>query len=238
MSYYVLIHGAMHGGWCWERVVPELRSRGHTVVAPDLPGHGADPTPRGDVTLALYTARVREALEFAGEPVVLVGHSMGGMVVSAAADACAEKVSRLIYLAAVIPLDGETMLEAAGVESSPNEALSGGMKPADAGASHSISLAAARVTFFSDCSEADAAAAFNRLTPQPNTPLGEKAWLTPGVLGGLSRTYILCEDDQALVPAQQQRAIDRSPGIRVRRLAGGHSPFFTQPKRLAELLQS
>jgi len=238
MSIYVLIHGAMHGGWCWERVAPLLQSAGHTVIVPDLPGHGADPTPRAAVTLARYTASVRDILDAAAEPVALVGHSMGGMVVSAAADALPAKVRHLIYVAAVIPRDGESMLEASGLELWPNEAFSAGMQPAEGGASHSISAAAARATFFSDLSEADAAAAYCRLTPQPTSPLDEKIRLTAGGLGRVPRTYIFCEDDRALIPAQQQRAIDRSPGIRVLRLAGGHSPFLSQPERLAQILQS
>jgi pimeloyl-ACP methyl ester carboxylesterase len=238
MSIYVLIHGAMHGAWCWERIVPLLQSSGHTVIAPDLPGHGADPTPRAAVTLARYTRSVRDILDAATEPVIIVGHSMGGMAVSAAVDASPAKVRHLVYIAAVIPRDGESMIEASGLEFWPNEALTGGMQPAEGGASHYISAAAARATFFSDLSEADAAVAYSRLTPQPITPLDEKVRLTSGGLELVPRTYIFCEDDRALIPAQQQWAIERSPGIRVLRLAGGHSPFLSQPQRLAEMLQS
>jgi pimeloyl-ACP methyl ester carboxylesterase len=112
------------------------------------------------------------------------------------------------------------------------------MQPTEGGASHYISAAAARATFFSDLSEEDAAAAYGRLTPQPIAPLDEKVRLTSGGLRRVPRTYIFCADDRALIPAQQERAIERSPGIRVLRLAGGHSPFLSQPQRLAEMLQS
>ncbi len=238
MSTYALIHGAMHGAWCWERVVPLLRSSGHTVIVPDLPGHGAAPTPRAAVTLAQYVACVPGLAEAPREPGLRGGHSMGGMVPSAAVDARPAKVRHLVYIAAVIPRDGESMIEASGLELWPNEALTGGMQLAEGGASHHMSAAAARATFFSDLSDNDAAAAYGRLTPQPIAPLGEKARLTCGGLERVPRTYIFCAGDQALIPAQQQRAIDRSPGIRVLRLASGHSPFLSQPQRLAELLQS
>jgi pimeloyl-ACP methyl ester carboxylesterase len=237
MSTYVLVHGAMHGAWCWERVVPLLQSSGHAVIAPDLPGHGADRTPRAAVTLARYAACVSDLLKAAAEPVILVGHSMGGMVVSAALDARPAKVRHLVYLSAVVPRDGESMNEASGRGLWPNEALEGGLQVAEGGASHRISAAAARATFFSDLSEGDAAAAYLRLTPQPNAPLGERVRLTSGGLEHVPRTYIYCENDQALIPAQQQHAIDRCPGIRVLRLDSGHSPFLSQPHRLAELLQ-
>jgi pimeloyl-ACP methyl ester carboxylesterase len=218
----------MHGAWCWERVMPLLQSSGHAVIAPDLPGHGADRTPRAAVTLAHYVACVGKLLETAAEPVVLVGHSMGGMVVSAALDAWPAKVRHLVYISAVVPMDGESMNEASGRAAWRNEA----------GASHRITAAAARATFFSDLTEADAAAAFERLTPQPNAPLTERVRLVSGRLQHVPRTYLFCEHDQALTPAQQQRAIDRCPGIRVLHLDSGHSPFISQPQRLAELLLS
>lgn len=238
MSTYVLVHGAMHGAWCWERVIPRLRSSGHAVIAPDLPGHGADRTSRAAVTLSHYVARVGGLLKAATDPVVLVGHSMGGVVVSAALDAWPAKVRHLVYLAAVIPKDGESLNEASGRAARPNAAFESGLKPADADGSHRITAAAARATFFSDLTEADAAAAVERLTPQPDAPLCEPVRLTSGALGRVPRTYIFCERDQALLPAQQQHAIDRCPGIRVLRLDSGHSPFLSQPDRLAELLLS
>jgi pimeloyl-ACP methyl ester carboxylesterase len=238
MSTYVLVHGAMHGAWCWERVIPLLQSSGHAVIAPDLPGHGADRTPRAAVTLSRYVACVSDLLKTAAEPVVLVGHSMGGVVVSAALDAWPAKVRHLVYLSAVTPQDGESMNEASGRAARPNAALESGLKAAAGGASHRITAAAARATFFSDLTEADAAAAFERLTPQPDAPLSEPVRLTSGALGRVPRTYIFCERDQALLPAQQRHAIDRCPGMRVLRLDSGHSPFLSQPERLAELLLS
>jgi len=138
MSTYMLIHGAMHGAWCWERVIPLLQSSGHAVIAPDLPGHGADRTPHSAVTLAHYIACVGELLEAAAEPVVLVGHSMGGMVVSAALDAWPAKVRHLVYISAVVPTDGESMNEASGRSAWRNEALETGLTVTEAGASHRL----------------------------------------------------------------------------------------------------
>lgn len=78
MSTFVLIHGAAHGGWCWYKVVPLLEKQGHTVLAPDLPSHGRDKTPLAAVTLQLYVDSVCKLLDEQQEPVILVGHSMGG----------------------------------------------------------------------------------------------------------------------------------------------------------------
>ena len=78
MSTYVLIHGSWHGGWCWDKTVALLKEAGHQALAPDLPGHGQDKTPVAEITLARFVARVGEILEAQPEPVILVGHSMGG----------------------------------------------------------------------------------------------------------------------------------------------------------------
>ena len=63
MGTYVLIHGAFHGGWAWDRIAPLLEKEGHTVIAPDLPGHGNDKTPVADITLQLYTDTVCRILD-------------------------------------------------------------------------------------------------------------------------------------------------------------------------------
>ncbi len=79
MSTFVLVHGAWHGAWCWTALAEDLRADGHQVDTPDLPGHGADTTPHDQVTLDLYVQRIVDVIGEEGEPVVLVGHSMGGM---------------------------------------------------------------------------------------------------------------------------------------------------------------
>jgi pimeloyl-ACP methyl ester carboxylesterase len=111
MSVYVLIHGAWHGGWCWDKVVPLLEKEGHKVEAPDLPGHGNDKTPIPEISLQAYADRVCEVLDAQSEPVILVGHSMGGGVISQAAEYRPEKVKTLVYLAAFLLRNGESLLQ-------------------------------------------------------------------------------------------------------------------------------
>ena len=104
----VLVHGAAHGGWCWERLTPLLEQLGYQVQAPDLPGLGADPTPPAAVTFEDYVDRVAEVLRSSPAPAVLVGHSLGGITISQAAERAPEHVAKLIYLAAFLPQDGES----------------------------------------------------------------------------------------------------------------------------------
>src|SRR6201990_523636 len=110
MARIVLVHGAFGGAWSWEPVIPGLEEAGHTVQAIDLPGSGEDHTPVAGVTLDGYTERVWQALA-SGPPAVLVGHSMGGVVVTQAAARTPEQVERLVYVAAFAPADGQSLLD-------------------------------------------------------------------------------------------------------------------------------
>jgi pimeloyl-ACP methyl ester carboxylesterase len=99
MSTFVLIHGAFHGAWCSNKVTPSWSRQGvHKVVALDLPGHGGDQAPAAEVTLEAYADRVVEALDAHPEPVVLVGHSLSGTVISQVAERRPEKINKLEYL--------------------------------------------------------------------------------------------------------------------------------------------
>ena len=82
MGIFVLIHGSGNGGWCWDKVAPLLTQAGHEVIAPDLPGHGDDKTPVREVSLQSCVDRVVEILDTQSEPVILVGHSTGGLTIS------------------------------------------------------------------------------------------------------------------------------------------------------------
>ena len=96
MSTYVLVHGSWHAAWCWYKIVPRLEQAGHRAIAIDLPGHGRDGTPVGDVTMQHYVDAIGSAIDAAGEPVILVAHSRGGIAVTQAAEAHAERVRLLV----------------------------------------------------------------------------------------------------------------------------------------------
>src|SRR5260370_40737879 len=108
MSTYLLVHGAWHGAWCWRKVVPLLEKVGNGWLAPDLPGHGQDSTSLAYVTLEAYVSRLLPLVDAAPEPVILVGHSLGGTVISQVAEARPEKVRLLVYLSALLPRAGES----------------------------------------------------------------------------------------------------------------------------------
>src|ERR1700722_19184188 len=171
MARIVLVHGAFAGAWCWEPLLTGLRAAGHTVDTLDLPGSGVDRTPVAEITLDAYAERVCEVLA-AGPPGVLAGHSMGGMVVTQAAARSPEQISSLIYVAAFLPADGQSLLdltaypEAADDQVQANLVIDGDPPVA------TMPPDAARGALFGCSDDEQAAGGVARLGGQPGVPFG------------------------------------------------------------------
>src|SRR5215831_5087087 len=176
MSTYVLVHGAWHGPWCWEKVVPLLKQAGHRVETPDLSGYGQDKTFR-EITLTTYTKRVCETLDAQAEPVILVGHSLGGIVITQVAEERPAKIQRLVYLAAVLLQNGETARQFAQMESDsllvPNLVVN-----REQGYQTFKEGAPLKDIFYGGCSQEDVDRAISLLVPQPLAPGGTPVSIT------------------------------------------------------------
>ena len=231
MAEFLLIHGSCHGAWCWRDLIPALAARGHSARAIDLPGHGADATPAGEVTLGAYADAILAAID---APVVLVGHSMAGFPITAAAEKAPEKIARLVYLCAYVPAGGVSLVEMR--QAAPRQPLLRALEKSADGASFSVRPEMAPAVFYHDCPEAAVAYAVPRLCPQPVAPQA-----TPLAVSersrALPRDYILCSDDRTIPPEYQATMTADWPRDRVHAMATGHSPFFADPAGLARLLE-
>src|ERR1700731_1943803 len=111
MATFVLVHGAWHGGWCWQRVIPLLEAAGHEVYAPTLTGlaeRASELSPEvGLDTHILDIVGLLEEKNLHG--VILVGHSYAGMVITGVVDQVPERIAHLVYLDTFVPRDGESM---------------------------------------------------------------------------------------------------------------------------------
>lgn len=232
MSTFVLIHGAFHGGWCWDRLVPLLEQRGHRVVAPDLPGHGNDKTPLHQVTLQAYADKVCEVVKAQSEPVILVGHSMGGMVITRAAEQCSSQIEKLVYLTAILLPQGEPALE------DPESLIKSNLILSEDQSFFTVIDEVIQPLFYGDCSKADAAWAKSKLTPQSSNPMGQSqsTVITQDRYGSLPRVYIECLKDQAVTPEAQRQMYTKMPCEQVISMDTDHSPFLSDPEGLAEHL--
>ena len=230
----VLVHGAWHGAWCWEHLTPSLEARRFEVDTLDLPGLGADQTPATDVTLDAYIDRVVSVVNAGRLPVLLAGHSMGGMVISGVAERIPAAIGKLVYLTALLPRDGESLVDVASVGT--DGAATAALEPNAADGAHLVDRSVAADLFYNCCSPELADHAAQRLRPQSLRPLLTPLRLSADRWGRIPMSYILCTQDHALPLRQQQALCDRRPGIKKIVVDADHSPFYSTPQRLAETL--
>lgn len=230
----VLVHGAWHGAWCFDRVVPLLRDAGIETIAVDLPGHGDDPGPLGDHPADV--ARVVATLDAVDGDVVLLGHSYGGSVITQAG--VHPSVRRLVYLCAFALADGESCATACagepGVDAISDEGrpnLGHAMVHHDDGTT-TLTADGARACLYADVDDATSEWALARLGPQPMATV--LASPTAIAWRSVPSTYVVCADDRAVHP-DLQRVMARRCTEQVE-WPIGHSPFANRPELVAELL--
>ncbi|NVJ19627.1 MULTISPECIES: alpha/beta fold hydrolase [Myxococcus] len=271
---FLLVHGAWHNALHWTRVTEALSARGHQVVAINLPGHGLNArfpsayvkgdtvslrderSLQADLTLEDCAAAVVAALEklrqgAGGTKPVLVGHSVGGAVITRAGELAPQHIGRLVYLSAYCPLrlgspSGYAALPEA--RTGYGETLFLG-DPGKLGAVRinprggTEYLEALRAAYYQDVPMADFLPFAFSLTPDlPLSLWTSKVGATKERWGRIPRGYIRCTQDRALAPALQELMIREAnaftPGnaFTVESLAASHSPFASQPEALVALL--
>lgn len=242
MAGFVLIHGSWHGGWCFDPVAEILRARGHTVVAPTLPGMGGTPEEIASVTLdgwGEFAAQHCRALkaELNGAPVVLAGHSRGGLVVSTAAEADPQAMDALVYICAMMLPNGLSRAEFKALEG-PNPGFDGIISKVD-GADATVVDPAHAAAIFAQLSPPDLVeAVLPRLLSEPHAPRSQKLHLTPERWGALPRTYVECMQDRTIPIASQRKMQEFSPGAKIVTLDADHSPYLSRPVELADALEA
>lgn len=229
-KHFVLIHGAWHGGWCWDGVIRALEKAGHTAEAPTMPGHnpGDDRSP---VTFNSYVDKIVEVLEQQAEPVILVGHSSAGFLLQSAAPRVPDKIERLVFHNAFIVPDGmaqfdlvppevaQTMTSAA--KASPDNSV-----PVNEDFVRSALMAGEPV----DVQDA----LIQRLTPQPLVLFITKVNTEPFSKLNIPRTVLFCKDDGSL-PAGAYLGMAQNLGdYDLVEIEGGHETLFTNPEAVAQ----
>jgi len=234
MSTYVLIHGAWHGAWCWKNVIPLIEKEGHKVIAPDLPGHGENKRPIAEITLQAYTDRVCQILDEQSDPVILVGHSMGGVVITQTAEYRPSKIKKLVYVTAFLLQNGEFLLQHAEPDTEalvlPNLIMSEDQSYA------TVKEEVLKEVFYADCSDEDVEFAKSHLVPQAAAPFATPVSTTEKNFGRVPRAYISCLLDKAISLSIQEKLYKALPCEKVISMKTSHSPFFSAPEELAKHL--
>ena len=230
MAHFELVHGAAHGAWCWRDLVPCLQDLGHTAQAIDMPGHGEDRADIESVSLADYGNKISKQLQ---EPSILVGHSMGGYSITAAAENDPSLISRLVYLCAYTPWPGMSLAQMR--MQADEQPLLPLIRASQSRKSFYFDTSGGTDNFYHDCPDESIAYALARLCPE-STAASNTALELSERSQSLSRSYIICTQDRAIPPKFQQEMAARFATEDVHSLDSSHSPFFSMPKKLAQLL--
>jgi pimeloyl-ACP methyl ester carboxylesterase len=236
MSTFVLIHGGWHAAWCWRKVAALLEDHGHRVIAPDLPGHGADLTPLTAKPYEMYVPHIRALLDTMEDRAVLVGHSSAGMIITEAARRSSGRIQSLVYLSAFLLPAGKTPRDAMLMDT--ESILRGCLVIDHPRGVASIKPECAKSVFYDDCSDEDAEWAIGQLQPEPLIPPSPPAssLVEHQPDPRIPRFYIECLQDKALGPRTQRWMYTESPCDAVYSLNTSHSPFLSAPSALTEYL--
>lgn len=233
-KHFVFIPGSFHGSWCWFKMQPLLNKNGNTSESVDLPAHGLDTTPLTEITLDTYVDAVCKVLETYSKPVILIGHSRAGIILSQVAERMPEKIEKLVYLCAFLIPNGEPMVATA--LSDTSSLLVSNLIFNEAEGWHIPQKAIYKDAFYNDCSEEDVALCTSLLTKEPNAPVGTPLQLSDSKYGSVKKVYIHTSLDNTLTYGHQQMMVKRTPVNQTFELATSHSPFLSQPKELAKIL--
>lgn len=274
----ILVHGSWFGAWCFSSLIPLLTAKNITVVAPDLPGHAVgarfptsftqrpldpaayavEPSPLAGIGLDQYVSAIQQTVDqLAGAgfgPITLLGHSMAGIPITAAAEQAPNKLAKLIYLSAFMPVTANPVLAYLGLSENADSQVVPCLKaqPTTVGAlrfdtnsTDPNDIAMLKNAFSADSSALDWAAISHMMQPDdPVQPYATPTGATAANWGSVKRSYIGCTADNVIPPALQQLFISEADALSPNNktdyhaFASSHTPFVTQPEALATLIAS
>jgi pimeloyl-ACP methyl ester carboxylesterase len=236
MKTFILIHGSWHSAWNWHKVIPLLEKAGHKAIAIDLPGMGRDKTPIESVKMKTTVEKICELIDSIPGKLILVGHSKNGIMISQAAEYRPHKIEKLVYLAAYLIPDGKTQREYSVLDTE------GWLKPYvtqhPETNSHTLQPEIFKEGLYHDCEEDITELAKVLLSHEPVESGITTIELTEENFGSIPMVYIECTEDRAVTPFIQKLMYTETPCEKVYSLPTSHSPFFSKPKELVEILLS
>jgi pimeloyl-ACP methyl ester carboxylesterase len=232
---YVLVHGAWTSSAGLEQVKEQLEKAGQKVILVSLPGHGDDQTPPNTLTMDVYRDKTIEAINSIQGKVILVGHSMAGMVISAVAEKIPNRIDKLIYLAAILPANGQSMLDLATTDK--DSYLGNALVPSEDKLTIGVKKDAIVPAFCQDAPDGVKNVVVSTFRAEPAIPLTNKVTLTMENFGRVPKYYIHTLQDHAVSPDLQKRMVAVAPNVKKEySLDSSHTPFLSMPDQLVDLL--
>lgn len=234
MATYLLIHGSLIGGWCWNKVKKNLENCGHIVHAPDLPGHSTDRKIFAkEITLEKYVSFVSNLVNEIEEKIILVGHSLGGAIITKATENFINKVAKIVYVCAIVPESGDKvgeLLERDSISDTNNSTTIDKVKM-----QIEVDFDKIDELLFNGCDKSDIAYAKKYMVPQPLIPFTEPIVLERDKCENLDRIGVVCTIDKSLSPALQEKMY-KNARCKIAFLKSGHAPYFSKADELTEIL--
>ncbi len=231
---FVLVHGAWQAPYVWDAVKAGLEAKGQKVIVVELPAHGNDMTSPAAVSIDVYRDKVIAAIQNVNGKVILVGHSMGGVVITAVAEKIASKIEKLVYIGAFLPANGQSLMDLAMTDAQsilgPNLIPSKDQLTLDVNHDKIIDI------FCQDASADVQKEVLAKFRVEPAIPFGNKVLLTDAGFGSVTKYYIHTAQDHAVGLDLQKRMVTAAHITNTYSLDTGHSPFLSKPDQVTALL--
>jgi pimeloyl-ACP methyl ester carboxylesterase len=232
---YVIVPGAWSAPYAWANVKTDLENAGNKVIVIQLPGHGTDQTAPQSLTLDIYKNFVINVIDSIGGKVILVGHSFGGVIISDVAESIPAKIEKLVYLAAFVPLSGQSGLALASTDTT--SLLGANLVPSEDGYTLGVVQNEIVPSFIQDGTTAEQNLVLTNFKAEPTIPLTNSVTLTSANYGSVPKAYIKTLMDHAITPTLQARMLAATPAfLSVLAINTSHSPFLVKPDSVAILL--
>lgn len=233
-TLFVLVHGAWAAPFAWKQVQDILTEKGYQSIAPQLPGHGSDNTAPGNLHMESYIAYVTEAIKQTGKKVILVGHSMAGMVVAGVAEQIPQLIDKLVFVAAYLPQNGQSAFAISAADT--QSLLGASLIVSDDKLTFDVKLENALNIFCQDAPENVQKIVLGNYKPEPAAPFSDTVSLSDANFGQVTKYYIETLQDNGIGNILQKQMMAASTLADSYDLNTGHCPMLSQPQQLSEIL--
>jgi pimeloyl-ACP methyl ester carboxylesterase len=231
---FVLVHGAWQAPFVWDSVKTGLEKTGAHVVVVQLPGHGVDTAAPQTLSIDVYRDKVISVLAGVQGKVILVGHSLGGMVISAVAEKVPSRIEKLVYLGAFLPASGQSLLDLASTDA--DSQLGSALVPSADQLTLNVMPDKLIGIFIQDGTDAAKALALSNYRAEPAIPFTNKVTLTPANFGSVPKVYIKTLQDHAISSVLQSRMITAASIQTIYQLNTSHTAMLAKPDSVSSLL--
>ena len=231
---FVLVHGAWQAPYAWQFVRQRLEQQGQRVLVVELPGHGTDATPPATLTLDVYRDKVVAAITAQPDNVILVGHSLGGMVVTAVAERMPARIEKLVYIGAFLPANRQSLLALAATDSTSQ--LGAALVPSADQLTLDIRPDRMVPIFIQDGSDAAKKLVTDNYRAEPAIPFTNPVTVTAANFGRVDKYYVYTTLDNAVGLRLQKRMAAAAGITKTYSLASGHCPFLSVPDQVSDVL--